>query len=79
MTKTKEISAMHAKGVISGFSSKELALAIHPGAYCKAKHSEHVSGYVIYDVHGRALASAGSAKQAWRDAISVSPLAIKQG
>lgn len=26
---------MHAKGVISGFSPKELALEIHPGAYCK--------------------------------------------
>lgn len=69
---------MHAKGVISGFSPKELALEIHPGAHCKVKHSEHVSGYVIYDAEGRSLVSAGSAKQAWRDAISVAPLAIKQ-
>lgn len=68
---------MHAKGVISGFSPKELAQEIHPGAYCKVKLSEHVSGYVIYDAEGRALVSAGSAKQAWRDAISVEPLSIK--
>lgn len=64
---------MLAKGVISGFSPKELAIEIHPGAYCKVKHAEHVSGYVIYDAQGRALVSAGSAKKAWRDAISVAP------
>ncbi|HCF0591742.1 hypothetical protein [Pseudomonas aeruginosa] len=69
---------MFAKGVISGFSPKEKALEIHPGAYCKVKHTAHISGYVIYDAEGRALVSAGSAKQAWLDAISVAPLATKQ-
>lgn len=66
---------MFAKGPMPGYSRKEEALKFHPGAYCvkETAASLNITGYVVYDAQGRALASGGSAASAWEKAISVKP------
>lgn len=66
---------MFAKGLMPGYSPKAEALELHPGAYCEKRHAAGigVTGYVVFDAKGRALASAGSAKDAWLKSIGVKP------
>ena len=66
---------MFAKGPTPGYSPKEEALKFHPGAYCQKRtlSSISVTGYVVFDAKGNALAAAGSPKSAWERAIGVKP------
>ena len=64
-----------AKGPIPGETPKADALDVHPGAVCKRvsvgyANGVSITGYVIYLSNGKAIASAGSAPAAWRNALS---------
>ena len=61
---------MFARGPQGGFSPKKECLAIHPGAYCRRVTTAIGTGYVVYTEDGKALASAGTANRAWREALT---------
>jgi hypothetical protein len=57
---------MFAKGPQPGATPKADALKRHPGATCRIKHGMcRIIGYVVYAADGTAIASAGTARDAW--------------
>lgn len=51
-----------------GETPKAEALAKWPGAYCRPAEALGIRGYVVYSATGQPIASAGTAKDAWRKA-----------
>ena len=57
---------MFAKGPMPGATPKADALKVWPNAKCYKREACGIRGYVVLDRDGTALASAGTAMEAWR-------------
>lgn len=64
---------MFAKGPTPGATPKDDALAVWPGAQCKRREAIGIRGYVVFTADGKAIASAGTAQDAWRKAAATAP------